>query len=179
MRSSASLCLLFSGGYARHPRGIPGMRKSMRDKVREGNSHCDWMADVLERCERGGLSFWLENPDTSWWWRQRKFRKYRSFSSVHVFGCCFCRFGTMGKTTRLATIAVLLAAGWRMMSSCSRPHLLFRGICKHRQLPWTLVAQPYRLWLCMPIALCLCVDAGWAPRNRFNLEKYCKSSSVR
>ena len=41
----------------------------MKEKVRIGNSHSSWLASiVLKHHEK--LIFWVENPDSSWLWRQ-------------------------------------------------------------------------------------------------------------
>lgn len=106
---------------SRFPRGMPGLRRSMRLKVRQGNAHNDWLADLLTLCERHHVFWWVENPDTSWWWRQKRWRRYRDSRSSALFRLCFCRFGCRWKkATRIATNTTL--GGIRMWCQCARPH---------------------------------------------------------
>ena len=99
---AAPICASFSVAVtppvrsAQHPRGKPGLRHSMREKVSQGNSHNDWLADIIAVCEEYHVIWWVENPDTSWWWRQRRWRRFRSSFSKHVFRLCFCRFEACG-----------------------------------------------------------------------------------
>jgi hypothetical protein len=44
----------------------------MREKVAEGNSHNDFVFELVVTCENDGNAYAVENPDTSWWWRQKK-----------------------------------------------------------------------------------------------------------
>ena len=132
---------------SRFPRGIPGVRQSMRAKIQAGNSRNDFLADLLPDIIDVGMWYWIENPDTSWWWRQRRWRRYRDSRSPLLFRCCFCRFGTpWKKATRFATNTSL--AGRRMWCSCSGAHINLRGTHPTRKIPWTLVAQPYPRGLC-------------------------------
>lgn len=60
---AAPICSSFSVAVtppvrsARHPRGIRGLRASMRKKVSDGNSHNDYMADLLALGETRVESF--------------------------------------------------------------------------------------------------------------------------
>ena len=164
---------------ARHPRGIRGLRASMRRKVAEGNSHNDFMKDLIDLCICLQVPFWLENPDGSWWWRQRRWRKYRDAKSPHLFRCCFCRFGTKWrKATRFATSTSL--AGVTMWCQCgSRPHIPLRGMHPTKKIPWTLVAQPYPRALCRLVAAALCVNAGWCGAEKLNVVGCSKTLSLR
>lgn len=87
----------------------------MQQKVREGNSHNDFVADVVHDCEEEDMGYFVENPDTSWWWfRHRRWRKRRPSDSGRLFRLCFCRFGTAwSKAARIATNTRL--SGVRMM----------------------------------------------------------------
>lgn len=96
----------------RFPRGLPGVRTSMRQKIRDGNSQNDFMKDVIDQCEAHGIAYFVENPDTSFWWAQRRSKRWRSSKSEELFRLCFCRFGTpWKKATRIAANARLLARG--------------------------------------------------------------------
>ena len=88
---SAMICQSFSIAVtpcvrsARFPRGVPWMSEAMREKVKYGNLHSDFAADVIEACEEEESIFWLENPDTSFVWQQKRFRKFRCPNSRNVF----------------------------------------------------------------------------------------------
>lgn len=70
---AAPICASFSVAVTppvrcnRYPRGIPGLGPRMRKKVSEGNSHNDFMADLVKIAEQAGVTYFVENPDTSWW----------------------------------------------------------------------------------------------------------------
>ena len=182
--SAAPICSSFSVAVtppvrsSKYPRGLPGLRATMRQKVSEGNSHNDFVYEVILLCDAGGLGYVVENPDTSFWWRQRKWKRWRSSTSNHVFRCCFCRFGTpWRKATRIATNTRL--GGVRMMCRCNKPHVQLRGNHPVRKIPWTLVAQPYPTGLCRLLAVALCQHAGWCKHERLNVAGCSKTGSLR
>ena len=41
----------------------------MKERVGEGNKHADWCAKLIGLCEKAGVGWWLEQPDTSGLWR--------------------------------------------------------------------------------------------------------------
>ena len=71
----APICASFSKAVTppvrtnRFPRGKPGLSKNMRKKVSEGNSHADFCALLISICIEMKISYFLENPDSSWMWR--------------------------------------------------------------------------------------------------------------
>ena len=181
---AAPICASFSVAVtppvrsARYPRGIPGLRKSMREKVSQGNRHNDWLADLLELCERQNLLWWVENPDLSWWWRQRRWRRYRDSRGASLFRCCFCRFGCKWKkATRIATNTSL--AGVRMWCTCSLPHLQLRGMCPAKGIPWTQVAEPYPRGLCRMLAAALATGVGWCGKSGLNVAGCARTGTLR
>ncbi len=166
--SSFSIAVTPPVRTTRCPRGIRGLKPSMRKKVSEGNSHNDYMMDLLMLCELLAIPYWIENPDSSWWWRQRRWRRFRDSRSPHVFRCCFCRFGTKWrKATRIATNTSL--AGLRLWCQCAGNHIPLRGMHPTKKIPWTLVAQPYPRGLCQLLAASLCTKAGWCSPDRLNV----------
>eukprot|EP00435_Cladocopium_sp_Y103_P038687 s964_g10.t1 len=181
---AAPICSSFSVAVTppvrscRYPRGIPGLRRSMQQKVKDGNSHSDFVRDAVDDCELHALAYFVENPDCSWWWRQRRWRRWRSSSSSSLFRCCFCRFGTpWRKATRFATNTRL--SGCRMMCTCKQQHQRLRGGHPTRKIPWTLVAQPYPRGLCRLLAVALCQAAGWCRRERLNVAACSKTGNLR
>eukprot|EP00435_Cladocopium_sp_Y103_P013368 s3434_g3.t1 len=181
---AAPICSSFSVAVtppvrsARFPRGLPGLRLTMREKVREGNSHNDFMADLVELFESCVVGYTIENPDLSWWWRQKRWKRWRRSDSEDLFRLCFCRFGCAWmKATRVATNTRL--KGKRMMCNCSKPHIRLRGMHPVRKIPWTVVAQPYPRGLSRLLALALCQHAGWKKFERLNVAACSKTGSLR
>ena len=123
------------------------------------------------------MTYFVENPDTSWWWRQRRWKRWRSSASPGIFRCCFCRFGTAWrKATRFATNSKL--AGIQMMCLCKGKHQQLRGMHPTKKIPWTLVAQPYPKGLCRLLAIALC-QSGWCKTERLNVSGCARVGSLR
>ena len=182
--SAAPICSSFSIALTppirscRFPAGIPGMRVTMRKKVKEGNSHNAFVLIVVELAEYYGIGWFVENPDTSWWWRQKRWKAFRCPNGPLLFRLCFCRFGCpWKKPTRIATNTAL--AGKVMWCSCDKPHLQLRGTHPTKRIPWTLVAQPYPRGLSRMLAGALCLHAKWIEAGKLNIAGCCKANSMR
>ena len=181
---SAMICQSFSRAVtpcmrsARFPRGVPWMSEAMKCKVSDGNAHSDFAADVISACEEEELIFWLENPDTSFVWEQRRFRKFRSPKSQHVLRVDYCRFGTpWRKRTRVATNCKALA-GLRCFCTCSQSHVTLRGMHPTLRKPWTAVAEPYPAAFARLLGSALASEAGWTKR-KFNIAGCCRANTLR
>ena len=182
--SMAPICSSFSAAVtppvrsSQFPRGKPGLSLIMRKKVKDGNSHLDFTLMIVEICEMKGIAYYLENPDSSWFWRQRKTAKYRAPDSQFIFRCSFCRFGTpWQKNTRMATTTKL--AGVRMLCTCKQLHHKLRGYSKTHKKAWTAVAEPYPRGLCVLLSAALCSKAGWCSNKKLNISMCCKAGSLR
>ena len=181
---AAPICSSFSVAVTppvrsrRYPRGKPGISHTMRQKVREGNSHNDFMREMRDLCYDCNVRFWFENPDLSFWWWQKGWEAWSDASSPLVFRFSFCRFGTAWrKNTRIATDTDL--AGCRMMCRCGdRKHIQLRGGHPTRKIPWTLVAQPYPRGLNVLIATAVCAACGWCDRSKLNIAGCAKVNSA-
>ena len=66
---------------------------AMRRKVADGNSHSDFCIELIDICTAGGISYFLENPDTSWLWQLKSYKAYRDAGSPDIFRLCFCSRG--------------------------------------------------------------------------------------
>ena len=182
--SMAPICASFSAAVTpavrtiRFPRGRPGLSKNMRKKIKEGNSHLEFTMELAVICEQLDIAFYLENPDSSWFWRQKQTEKYRDPRSEKSFRCSFCRFGTpWQKNTRIATSTRL--AGLRMMCACKSPHHQLRGYSRTHKKAWTAVAEPYPRGLCRLLSAALCSKAGWCSNKKLNISACCKVGSLR
>ena len=170
----------------RFPRGVPWMSAAMKEKVSEGNSMSDFNAKIHSLCfeseaDVDGLVvfFWTENPDSSFLWRQKKYRRFRRPESSDLFRCDFCRFGTgWRKRTRVATNVPALK-GLRMLCTCTKPHQRLRGQHPVLKMPWTAVAQPYPRGFSKLIAGCCLQAAGWARAGKLNIAACSRSKSLR
>ena len=168
---SALVCRSFSAAVTppvrspKFPRGVPWMSRAMREKVKEGNNMADFQAEVQSLCIVGVVPtfFWVENPDSSYLWQQRKFRtRYRQPDSAFLFRCDYCRFGTKWrKRTRFGTNVPKLM-GLRMMCQCKGNHQPLRGQHPTLKKPWTLVAQPYPRGLCKLVGSAVADACGWS-----------------
>ena len=114
------------------------------------------------------MIFFVENPDGSWMWRQR--RPDLSWSSVlrrpgvDDFRTDFCRFGTKWrKRTRFRTNSHL--GGQKLFCICKGHHLVLRGRCKQRKMNMTKLAEPYPRGLCNMLAGAIARDAGFLGRT--------------
>lgn len=124
------------------------------------------------------MAWWVENPDTSWWWRQRKWRRYRDSRGPDIFRACFCRFGCRWKKpTRVATNTRL--KGLRMWCTCKRPHFQLRGTCRARGIPWTQIAEPYPNGFATMLAAAVASQVGWADRKKLNIARCARVGSLR
>lgn len=116
----------------------------MRLKVKQGNSHNDWLAGLVALCD--------------------------STLTPHVGGdrgdgdgCCRWK-----KPTRIATNTAL--AGVRMWCQCRR-HLQLRGTCPARRLAWAQIAEPYRRALYIMLAAAVCTAVRRAKKDRLNVSR--------
>ena len=101
-----------------------------------------------------GISFRLENSDTSWFWRQPLFVALQTeFPQVGIWRYDCCRFGKdWRKRTRVYTNTAL--AGLLTLCHGGHSHRVLRGRSKVHKMSWTKVAESY------PAGVCSClVDA--------------------
>ena len=181
---AAIICVSFSRAVtpavrsSRFPRGLPFMRQTMKQRVKEGNVHSDFVAELIVATEDVGALYWVENPDGSFLWLQRGYKRYRSPASELVFRADYCRFGTSWrKRTRVATNSVSLG-GLRMLCTCTRPHTVLRGMHPIRKIPWTAVAEPYPAGFSKLLASAVSSDLGWT-KMKLNIAACCRSRSLR
>jgi len=189
---SALVCKSFSVAVTppvrsrQFPRGVPWMSLAMKEKVREGNSMSDFNAEIHSLCEQSEngeeeekVFFWTENPDSSFLWRQKKYRRFRRPNSQNLFRCDFCRFGTgWRKRTRVATNVPKLM-GLRMLCVCTLAHQRLRGQHPVLKVPWTAVAQPYPRGFSKLLARFCLEAAGWAKDGKLDVAACSKSKSLR
>lgn len=180
----APICSSFSPAITppvrsrRYLRGRPGVSRSMRQKLSEGNSHGDFCRRLMGICLVKKIPFFCENPDRSWLWQQKGYEQFAKADSPSVFRLSFCRFGTAWqKNTRIATSTRLRSL--RMLCTCSQPHLALRGYSRIHKKCWTKVAEPYPRGLAKLLAVALCAEAQWCEQKRLNVSGCCRCGSMR
>lgn len=165
---SAIICSSFSKAVTpavrspRYPAGLPFMRRSMREKVKQGNIHARFNVRIMEASDESITFFWLENPDSSYLWIQKGYSRFRRPDSVDVMRADFCRYGTpWRKRTRVAT-SIPSLRGKRVLCRCSTgSQFPLRGQHPFLKKPWTAVAEPYPRGFARLIASSIAKDVGW------------------
>ena len=176
--SSFSVAITPPVRTSRFPRGVPWASLAMRKKISEGNSHADFAALLISVCLLVGVDFWLENPDTSYLWRQKGFELYRDASSPSVFRLDYCRFGTpWRKRTRVAS-SIDAINGIRCFCKCGVRHLALRGTHPTLKIPWTAVAEPYPRAFADLIGYAASAQVGWSKR-KLNIAGCCRGLTLR
>lgn len=166
-----------------YPAGVPWCSSKQQAKNDMGNDFLAFILRCVKACLTAGTVFFVENPDGSWMWRQR--RKDLDWSSfladgrVGDFRTDFCRFGTpWRKRTRFRTSSHL--AGQTLLCKCRRKHVVLRGRCKARKANMTKIAEPYPKGLCSLLASALAIDAGFlGERRKLNVCLCAKQSGSR
>ena len=160
------------------PRGKPGLSAAMRLKVKQGNSHGDFVGELVELCIALGVYYFLENPDCSWLWSLKPLQRFRPPDSPETFRLDYCRLGTpWKKATKIATNTGLAAL--RMKCICKRKHQQLRGYSKVHGCSWTHVAEPYPRGLSLLLGRALCIGAGWCKSTKLCIPGCCRSKSQR
>ena len=162
----------------RYPRGLPRIRVTMRQKVREGNQHADFTKEAIVRAEKVGSHFWVENPDSSYLWRMRGYQRFLDPSSSWTMRIDFCRFKTKWrKRTRFGT-SIPPLRGLRMLCQGGHEHLVLRGMSRVHRRPWTSVAEPYPRGLCRLVAHAASRTCGWS-KGKLQIASCAKAGEAR
>eukprot|EP00438_Fugacium_kawagutii_P030227 Skav219520 [mRNA] locus=scaffold30:151922:156355:+ [translate_table: standard] len=164
------------------PEGRPDLTPLQKTKVQLGQSQLAFVLGLVNICLGLGILFWIENPDSSWFWRQHRLLSWdRILCSGEVgdWRVDQCRFGTpWRKRTRFRTNSSLRHS--KLLCQCSRPHVILRGRCKERKLNFTKLAESYPRKLCKLLACVFAQDLGMLPfRRRLQLGQCAKCSAGR
>ena len=140
------------------PEGVPGLEEERAKKVRVENEFSVFCSELIDICERKGLSYLVANPDRSRMWRMPEWRE-RS-KATESFIVDFCRFGTSWKkATRIVASGQL--AGQKMQCAHGRAHAQLRGRCPRNGITWTLMAESFPKKLCQLLAAAVAQDEGY------------------
>eukprot|EP00438_Fugacium_kawagutii_P003106 Skav210388 [mRNA] locus=scaffold1526:346357:350934:- [translate_table: standard] len=150
------------------PEGRPDVTAEQRLKMERGHVQLKFVLKLCAVCIQTGVIFWVENPDASWFWRQREELSWDSLQAdkqVGDFRIDQCRFGTpWRKRTKFRTNCSL--RGQRLLCRCSTGHVILRGRCKERKINFTKLAESYPRKLCRLIACGVAQDLGLLPGRR-------------
>ena len=145
------------------PRGMPGISAAMRDRCDDGNLFSDWVAKLVSLCLNCGVHVWVENPGSSWLWRQRRWRRLAADFLLDFFVTDHCAWGMpWRKRTRFLTSGSL--AGFRVLCSRDHNHLVLRGTSGATNR--TKLAEAYPWGLADTLAVACARDCGWYDSNR-------------
>lgn len=148
-----------------HPDGVPWASDLQHYKNEQGNDMLLFTLKMVRACIAQRILFVVENPDSSWMWRQT--RKELSWDGIFAadpkagdLRLDFCRFGTAWrKRTRFR--CNLLEAGQKIFCLCKKPHVILRGRCKAKGVNYTKLAEPYPRLLCGALAGAILNSAGF------------------
>ena len=103
--SSMSIAVMPPIRSREFPYGKPDLPPPVRAKCRIGNLLANWSAAVYRLCASLDCAVWVENPDASWMWKLRSWKRIQNNSKgIHgELRVDYCRFGTRWrKRTRFA-----------------------------------------------------------------------------
>ena len=139
------------------PAGVPWCSELQQLKCQQGNAFGIWCAKLCRLCDKHDVIYIIENPATSWLWRQSCWEQIRTTWSDFLVD--YCRFGTKWrKRTRFRTSCSL--GGLQINCQCKVAHLRLRGYNKAEKKSWTACAQAYPRALCNLIAAACASDCG-------------------
>ena len=152
-----------------HPRGTPWCSILQQEKNRIGNEQ---LAFVLRACmacvtRTPQVFFWVENPDSSWMWRQTDDLSWKPVLDAGAgdLRLDYCRFGTeWRKRTRFRTN--LHVKNQKVFCRCLCRHIQLRGRCKEKKMNYTQLAEPYPRALCSILAASMLIDTKQIPARR-------------
>ena len=153
-----------------HPEGVPWASGLQSYKNDQGNRMLAFTLRMVRVCIACSIFFVVENPDSSWMWRQKRddLKWDDVFETDPYAGDLrldFCRFGTRWrKRTRFR--CNLNVAGQRILCACQEPHLVLRGRCKAKGVNYTKLAEPYPRKLCGALAAAILSSAGFFGERR-------------
>eukprot|EP00435_Cladocopium_sp_Y103_P065292 s216_g27.t1 len=166
-----------------HPEGVPWCSEVQRAKNELGNTFLAFILRLVSACLFSCTVFFVENPDGSWIWRQTRpelsWKRILGHATVADFRVDFCRFGTRWrKRTRFRTSCHL--GGQKLLCTCTKPHVVLRGRCKHMKMNMTKLVEPYPRGLCNLLAAAVARDAGFlGERRKLDVNLCAKQTSQR
>ena len=162
----------------------------MKKKICEGNRHSKWCAKLVVIAEKLGIPCYVENPDGSWLWRQREWKRYSLSSGYGCLRLDCCRFGmAWRKRTRFITTCEVLKGHsllcrhdhTRKFTYRGREyeHQLLRGVAPWGQ-DWTKFAEAYPLGVADLLAAGFVYQVSETDRTRkLDVELFAEAATKR
>ena len=128
------------------PLGLPSLRPSMQKKVDDGNSHADFMAEVVKAGIEVGIPSWAENPTkVTFVWDTPSWKALLSMHGPEAVPVVdYGRFGTpWRKRTRIFAPGEAGLGGQRVLCKGPHNHVRLSGYSRAHRKQWTKVAEPY------------------------------------
>lgn len=153
-----------------HPMGIPSLTVTelQRIKVEIGHAQLAFTLKLVQQCLVSGVVFWIENPDSSWFWRmpgKLSWEPLMNAGAIADYRTDQCRWGTAWrKRTRFRTNSHIM--GQATFCRCKNKHVVLRGRCRERKINFTKLAESYPRKLCYGLAAAFGVDLGLQPHRR-------------
>ena len=136
-----------------HPRGLQQLTLNMRKKVRNGNRHSQWLAQITLKALDRSMSIWIENPHQSYLWAQPEWVSLSKKSQVSWYTVDYCTFGCpWRKRTKFLTSTLLKGTTHLCQCGKNHRHQPLVGYSKTHKKMWTKVAEPYPHDLCVRLA---------------------------
>eukprot|EP00438_Fugacium_kawagutii_P012357 Skav200003 [mRNA] locus=scaffold4475:38161:42612:+ [translate_table: standard] len=152
-----------------HPEGLPTCSSLQQSKNKAGNDMLAFVLDCVEASNSSGTLWWVENPASSWMWRQRgrlSWEERGLMRNAGDFVCDYCRYGTpWRKRTRFRTSSTTLA-GQKLLCLRDHKHVVLRGRCREKKVNYTALAEPYPRKLCYTLGAAMAQDAGLPPGRK-------------
>ena len=125
------------------PFGKADITPTMKVKVEEGNSMCDWFFKILEAGLELNLAVWMENPAGSWMFRLPTWLALQNrWPELRCWIVDYCRYGMQWRK-RTKIFSNTLLRDWKTLCKGGHEHLLLKGRSKVHRMCWTRVAQAY------------------------------------
>ena len=164
------------------PAGRPDLTAEQRAKIEIGQAQLSFTLQLVRACLQFGLVFWVENPGTSWFWKQKgelSSDDILTDAAVDYLVVDQCRFGTpWRKRTKFLTNSHL--AGQKASCICQKPHTVLRGRCKERKMNFTKLAESYPRALCSVLGSAVAIDSGMvANRRRLDIGACAKAATLK
>ena len=151
-----------------YPGGIPGLTEDQNEKIRLGHEQLKLVLLLCEICLDRAIHFWIENPDGSWFWKQRgnlSWEPLLATGKLADYRVDQCRHSTpWRKRTRFRTTTHL--AGTKQLCQCTKPHVQLRGRCKSAGMNFTKLAESYPRSLCDFLACAVASDCKWQTKHQ-------------
>ena len=167
-----------------YPEGRPDLTEMQQIKVELGHLQLEFVLKAVKIALRHRLLVWIENPDGSWFWRQKGKLSWEPLlkefgATLGDFRLDQCRFGTpWRKRTKFRTNCHL--ANQKILCQCKRPHVVLRGRCQVKKQNFTKLAESYPRALCSTLANAFAIDLGWlGERRRLDVNACCRFKGAR